>query len=143
MTVKELLEAKPAALWTVTPDATVYRALEILAEKDIGALPVVDGGRLIGIFSERDYARKVVLKGRASRDVPVSELMVKAVLCVSPTDSIQDCMALMTERRVRHLPVVEGDRLAGIVTIGDVVKSVITEQRHTIRDLERYIRGSY
>lgn len=143
VTVKELLAAKPAALWTVAPDSTVYEALEILAEKDVGALPVVDGDRLCGIFSERDYARKVVLKGRASRDMPVSELMARAVVCVSATDTINDCMALMTERRVRHLPVMEGDRLVGVVTIGDVVKNIIAEQKHAIEHLERYIRGSY
>lgn len=143
VTVKELLATKPAVIWTVEPDATVYRALEILAEKDVGALPVVEGDELRGIFSERDYARKVVLKGRASRDIPVSELMSKGVIVVSPSDSINDCMALMTERRVRHLPVMDGDRLVGIVTIGDVVKSVITQQKHTIEHLERYIRGSY
>lgn len=143
VTVKELLDAKPVALWTVAPDATVYRALEILAEKDVGALPVVDGNRLLGIFSERDYARKVVLKGRASRDVPVSELMARSVVCVTAADTINDCMTLMTEKRVRHLPVMDDDRLVGIVTIGDVVKSVISEQKHTIANLESYIRGSY
>jgi len=143
VTVRELLSAKPTGLWTVAADATVYQALEILAARDVGALPVVDGERLCGIFSERDYARKVVLKGRASRDMPVSELMVRQVVCVSPTDSMQDCMALMTAKRVRHLPVLEGDRLVGIVTIGDVVKQIITEQKHTIEQMESYIRGSY
>jgi CBS domain-containing protein len=143
VTVEDLLRGKPDQLWTVSPDATVYQALEILAAKDVGALPVVGGGALLGIFSERDYARKVVLKGRASRDLRVAELMVKAVVCVGPDDSIQDCMALMTEKRVRHLPVLVGERLVGIVTIGDVVKQVITEQKHTIKQLEDYIRGSY
>jgi CBS domain-containing protein len=143
VTVRELLNAKPDKLWTVSPNATVYEALQILAEKDVGALPVVDGGRLCGIFSERDYARKIVLMGRTSRETPVAELMVRAVVCVAPSDSIQDCMALMTERHIRHLPVLRDDVLIGIVTIGDVVKHVIDEQEHTIEHLERYIRGSY
>lgn len=143
VTVNDLLASKPPALWTVAPDATVYQALEILAEKDVGALPVVEDGELKGMFSERDYARKVVLKGRASRDVPVSDLMTTSLVCVSASDSIDDCMVLMTERRVRHLPVMDGNRLVGIVTIGDVVKKVIAEHEHTIQHLERYIRGSY
>jgi CBS domain-containing protein len=141
--VRDLLRTKPDELWTVAPNASVFEALELLAAKDIGALPVVEGGRLVGIFSERDYARKVVLKGRASRDMFVADVMVRTVICVSPKDSINDCMALITERRIRHLPVMEGERLIGIVTIGDVVKQIITEQDHTIEQLERYIRGSY
>ena len=141
--VRDLLRTKPAELWTVAPNASVFQALELLAAKDIGALPVVEDGRLVGIFSERDYARKVVLKGRASRDMSVSDVMVRTVICVSPKDSNNDCMALITERRIRHLPVMEGERLIGIVTIGDVVKQIITEQDHTIEQLERYIRGSY
>ena len=143
VTVKELLGAKREEIWTVSSDATVYRALEVMAEHDVGALPVVDGDRLVGIFSERDYARKVVLRGRTSRETPVSDLMVKAVVCVSPTDTIQGCMALMTQKRVRHLPVLDGDRPVGIVTIGDVVKRMLTEQAMTIEQLETYIRGSY
>jgi len=141
--VKELLAGKPDELWTVGPDKTVYEALEILADKGVGALPVVDDGALLGILSERDYARKGILEGRGSRDTPVSALMSTTVYCVSPSDSINDCMALMTERRVRHLPVMQDDQLVGIVTIGDVVKKVIVEQKHTIEHLERYIRGSY
>jgi CBS domain-containing protein len=143
VTVRELLRTKPSELWTVSPNATVFQALERLAAQDIGALPVVEGSRLVGIFSERDYARKVVLKGRASRDMLVADVMVRAVVCVSWANTIQDCMALMTEQRVRHLPVLEGERLVGIVTIGDVVKQIITEQNHTIEQLEQYIRGSY
>lgn len=143
VTVKELMGARDGELWTVSPHATVYQALEVMAEHDIGALPVVEGGRLVGIFSERDYARKVVLRGRTSRETPVSDLMVRAVVCVAPADSIQGCMALMTQKRVRHLPVLDGDALIGIVTIGDVVKRMITEQAMTIEQLESYIRGSY
>jgi CBS domain-containing protein len=143
VTVQDLLRGKPDRLWIVSPHATVYEALEILAEKDVGALPVVEGQALRGIFSERDYARRVALRGRSSRETRVSDLMVTAVVCVAPSDSIQDCMVLMTQKRVRHLPVLEGDRLIGIVTIGDVVKQIITEQKHTIEQLESYIRGSY
>lgn len=143
VTVRELLHGKPDMLWTVSPQATIYQALEILSEKDVGALPVVEGNELIGIFSERDYARRVVLRGRTSRETLVSELMVTAVVCVTTTDTIEDCMALMTHHHVRHLPVMDGSRLIGIVTIGDVVRQVITEQKHTIEQLESYIRGSY
>ncbi len=143
ITVRELMGARGGELWTVAPHATVYQALEVMAEHDIGALPVMDGGRLVGIFSERDYARKVVLRGRTSRETPVSDLMVRAVVCVAPGDSIQGCMALMTQKRVRHLPVLDGDAVVGIVTIGDVVKRMITEQAMTIEQLESYIRGSY
>lgn len=143
ITVRELMGARGRELWTVAPHATVYQALEVMAEHDIGALPVMDGGRLVGIFSERDYARKVVLRGRTSRETPVSDLMVRAVVCVAPGDSIQGCMALMTQKRVRHLPVLDGDAVVGIVTIGDVVKRMITEQAMTIEQLESYIRGSY
>lgn len=141
--VKELLRAKPGEVWTVSPDATVFEALEILAEKDVGALPVVESARLRGMFSERDYARKIVLTGRASRGVRVADVMVTRVVCVKPADTIQDCMALMTEQRIRHLPVLDGDRLIGIVSIGDVVRQIISDQKHTIRQLESYIRGTY
>ena len=143
VTVKDLLGAKRDELWTVPPDATVYRALEVMAEHDVGALPVVDGARLVGIFSERDYARKVVLRGRTSRETPVSDLMIGQVVCVTPEDGIQACMALMTRCRVRHLPVLDDDRIVGIVTIGDVVKRMLDEQAQTIEHLETYIRGTY
>jgi CBS domain-containing protein len=143
VTVRDLLSTKPNEVWTVSPGATVFQALEMLAAKDIGAVPVVEGEKLLGIFSERDYARKVALKGQASRDMLVSNIMVRAVVCVAPTDSINDCMTLMTEQRVRHLPVMDSERLVGMVTIGDVVKKIITEQKHTIQQLEHYIRGSY
>lgn len=143
ITVKDLLGAKRDELWTVPPNATVYRALEVMAEHDVGALPVVDGARLVGIFSERDYARRVVLRGRTSRETPVSDLMIGQVVCVTPEDTIQACMALMTRRRVRHLPVLEDDRIIGIVTIGDIVKRMLDEQAQTIEHLETYIRGTY
>ena len=139
--IHELLRSKPAGVWQIAPDATVYEALELMAEKDIGALPVVEGGHVVGIFSERDYARGVVLKGKTSKDTSVQELMTSPVLYVMPEQTIDDCMALMTEKRVRHLPVLDGEELVGIVTIGDVVRRIISEQDYTIGQLEKYIRG--
>ena len=140
-TVRNLLDAKHADLWTIAPEASVYEALERMAERDVGALLVVEGERLVGLFSERDYARKVILKGRSSRDTRVSELMSRDVLYVRPEQTIESCMALMTARKVRHLPVLEEKRLVGIVTIGDVVKAVIDKQEVLITELETYITG--
>lgn len=142
-TVRELLQAKGAQVWTIRPDATVYEALELLAEKDVGALVVVEGEQVVGMFSERDYARKVILKGRSSRTTTVSELMTREVLYVSPEDTIENCMAIMTEKRTRHLPVMQNNRLAGLVSIGDVVKLIISDREFTIRELERYITGGH
>ena len=143
ITVKHLLKMKGDKLWTVASDATVFEALEILAEKNIGALPVVDQtGKLVGIFSERDYARKVILKGKSSRDTQVRELMTPKVFHVRPNRSLEDCMHLMTEKRIRHLPVVADNKLIGIITIGDVVKAVIESQQRMIHNLEGYISGS-
>ncbi len=141
-TVRQLLAAKFPDVWTITPQASVYEALERMAEKDIGALLVVQAGRLVGIFSERDYARKVVLRGKTSRATTVAELMTQMVFYVTPEQTIEECLALMTERRVRHLPVLEGTTIVGIVTIGDAGKAIISEQRTTIRHLETYICGS-
>lgn len=140
MHVKDILRYKPA-LWTISPDATVYRALEYMAEKNIGALPVVSGEQLTGIFSERDYARKCILMGRSSRETYVSELMSAPVITISPDMTIEECLALMTNRQIRHLPVMHDDRLIGIVSIGDIGKALIAEQRVAIRDLEGYITG--
>jgi len=142
-TIREILNArpKPGEIWTATPETTVFEALEMMADKDVGALVVVKDGKVVGIFSERDYARKVILKGKSSREMRVAELMSAPVLYVRPDQGIQDCMALMTRRHVRHLPVLEGDELVGIVTIGDVVKEVISAQGETIEHLEQYIRG--
>jgi CBS domain-containing protein len=140
-TVRKLLESKAEALWTIPPEASVYQALEQMAERDVGALLVVEGERLVGLFSERDYARKVILKGRASRETRVSELMSRDVLYVRPDQTIDNCMALMTAKKVRHLPVLDGGRLMGIVTIGDVVKAVIIKQEVLISELENYITG--
>ena len=139
--VYQLLENKPRGVVTTTPHASVYEALALMAQNDIGALPVMESGRLVGVLSERDYARGVVLRGRSSRDMAVAELMTEPVV-VSRENTIEDCMALMTRERVRHLPVIEGAALVGIVTIGDVVKQIMSEQALLIHELEGYIRGS-
>jgi CBS domain-containing protein len=137
-TVRQMLLGK-SALISVSPAATVLDALDLMATHDVGALVVLDGDRLAGMFSERDYARKVVLQGKASKDLAVSEIMTSHVLCVTPDDSVEACMALMTEKRIRHLPVLDGDAVVGIVSIGDIVKSLLHEQQFVITQLERYI----
>ena len=142
-TVKELLREKGNQIWTIAPQATVYEALELMASKNIGSLVVIEQERVAGMFTERDYARKVVLKGRSSRSTTVGELMTTDVLYVSPDDTIENCMALMTDKRLRHLPVMEHGKLAGVVSIGDIVKVVISEREFTIRELERYITGGH
>ena len=139
--VEQLLKTKGNEIWSIAPQATVYEALQIMSEKDVGALLVLDKGNLVGIFSERDYARKLILKGRFSKDTTVGELMTREVLYIESQSTIEHCMALMTAKRVRHLPVLENERLIGIVTIGDVVKQVISDQEFTIQQLERYIKG--
>ena len=141
VTVRELLGNKPRGVVTTTTHATVFEALELMARHDIGALPVLSGGRLVGILSERDYARGVALRGRNSRETIVGELMTPHPIVVVPSDSSQHCMEVMTRERVRHLPVLEDGHLIGIVTIGDVVKQVISEQAILIDELEHYIRG--
>lgn len=142
ITVHQLLHLKGHDLWTLSPSSTVYAALQLMAEKNIGALPIVDAGRLVGIFSERDYARKVVLKGKSSRDTLVRELMTTHVYYVKPSRTMQDCMQLMTQKHIRHLPVMDHGELIGIVTIGDVVKAIIADQERTIKDLENYVSGT-
>ncbi len=139
--VRQILKTKGNEIWSIAPQATVYEALQMMSEKDVGALLVVDEENLVGIFSERDYARKVILKERSSKDTTVGELMTREVLYIEPRSTVEDCMALMTAKRVRHLPVLENERLIGIVTIGDVVKQVISDQEFTIQQLERYIKG--
>ena len=139
--VEQLLKTKGNEIWSITPQATVYEALQIMSEKDVGALLVVVKGNLVGIFSERDYARKLILKGRFSKDTTVGELMTREVLYIESQSTIEDCMALMTAKCVRHLPVLKNERLIGIVTIGDVVKQIISDQEFTIQQLERYIKG--
>ena len=139
-TVARLLQAKGQEVWSVQPDHSVFEALELMARKNCGALLVLDpGGALAGIFSERDYARKVILVGKASKDTPVGDIMSSEVVTVAPGQSVQDCMALMTDKRVRHLPVVEEGEIVGIISIGDVVKAVISEQEFVIEQLEKYI----
>lgn len=140
-TVRDILQAKGDVVWTIPPDASVYEALKRMAEKGVGALLVAEGDRVEGIISERDCARKVELHGKTATHTPVSDIMTHDVLYVTPDTRVRDCMALMTERRVRHLPVMDGTRLAGLVSIGDVVKSVISEQEFVIEQLENYITG--
>ncbi len=141
-TVAEILNAKGHEIWSIAPDATVFEALSRMAEKDVGALVVLAGPRLVGILSERDYARKVILRGRLSKDTCVGDIMTKQVYTATPEQTIEACMALMTARHVRHLPVLMGDRLVGVVSIGDVVKAKISEQEFMIQQLEKYITGS-
>jgi len=139
-TVRQLLASKGTAVQTIGPDATVYEALERMARHDVGALVVLDeSGDVVGLMSERDYARKVILVGRASRDMKVREIMSPDPQCVTSEQNVQACMEAMTDRRFRHLPVVENGQLAGIISIGDVVKAIMEEQRETIQELEHYI----
>lgn len=138
-TVKLLLEHKPLRIITVGAGEPVRRAIELLAENHIGALPVVDGDALVGIVSERDYARKVVLKGRNSQDTRISEIMSAPVVTVTSGDTVQHCMQLMTEQRIRHLPVIEADQLVGVISIGDCVRAMLEEYEREIDELKRYI----
>lgn len=140
-TVQQVLEDKKFKVLSVAPGSSVYDALKLMAEQDVGALLVLEGERLTGIFSERDYARKVILFGKSSRETQVREIMTEKVLVVSSSATMEDCMALMTDNRVRHLPVVEGSRVVGVISIGDVVKETIADQRQTIEQLEQYIAG--
>ena len=141
-TVRQLLQAKGHNVWTIDPEALVIDALKLMAEKRVGALLVVEGEKLVGVLSERDYARKVELHGQSASNTRVKEIMTREVLYVRPDQTVEDCMALMTTRRVRHLPVFSGDQLAGIVTIGDIVKAVISEQEFRIEQLENSIISS-
>jgi CBS domain-containing protein len=140
--VSQLLEEKDYDVWSVSPESSIFDGLKLMAEKNIGALLVVDSGNLIGIFSERDYARKIALKGKTSHETSVREIMTKKVASVRPDQSIQECMELMTEKHIRHLPVLENEQLVGVISIGDVVKAVISEQAFIIEQLENYIAGS-
>jgi CBS domain-containing protein len=142
-TVREVLEAKGRQVWAVSPDATVYEALRLMADKDVGAVLVLDEGeQVMGVLSERDYARQVILKGKTSRETPVREIMTARVAYVRPEHTLDHCMALMTDKRIRHLPVLEGGRLLGLLSIGDVVKAVLHEKQFTIEQLENYITRS-
>jgi len=139
--VYDVLNDKGSETWTVAPDTSVFEALEIMADKNVGALVVVHDDRLIGIFSERDYARRVALEGKRSRDTPVKEIMTEVVATVRKSHSMKDCMEFMTTQRVRHLPVMEDERLIGLVSIGDVVKSIMSYQDQLIQQLEAHITG--
>ena len=140
-TARQLLASKTSGVVSIAPDATVLDALRLMADRDIGALLVLDGQKLVGILSERDYARKVVLLGRASRDLPVRDIMTHKVLCVTPDQKVDECMALMTQKRCRHLPVLEEKHVVGILSIGDLVKEMLTEQQLVIQQLESYIHS--
>ena len=140
-TVASILRKKGDAIWSVQPTATVYEAIAMMAEKSVGALLVVSDGKLVGIISERDYARKVVLQRRSSSDTLVREIMTGSVITVTPDHSVENCMKMITEHRVRHLPVLAGDQLVGVISIGDLVNAIISEQAETIGHLHTYISG--
>lgn len=140
-TVRQLLEGKRHKLISISPEATVYEALQMMSEQDVGALVVMESERLVGIFSERDYARKIILHGKSSRETLVREIMTGKVVVVRPGQTVEDCMALMTDKRIRHLPVLEENRIIGVVSIGDVVKEMLSEQKFIIEQLESYIMG--
>jgi CBS domain-containing protein len=137
--VKQVLQTKGHDIWSVGPEVSVYDAIAEMARKEVGALVVLEGESLVGVVSERDYARKVVLQGRSSRDTKIREIMTTRVVYARPDQSVEDCMAMMTDKRIRHLPVMDGDKLLGVLSIGDLVKSIMEEQKHVIEQLEQYI----
>jgi CBS domain-containing protein len=139
--ISELLGDKGQEIWSVGPHVTVYETIEIMADKGVGALVVMENEKLVGIISERDYARKVILQGRSSRDTPVVDIMTSRIIHTSPESTVDECMALMTDNKIRHLPVMADEKLLGVISIGDLVKATISEQKSTIEQLERYISG--
>jgi signal-transduction protein with cAMP-binding, CBS, and nucleotidyltransferase domain len=141
--ISSILKYKGGEIWSVSPDQSVYEAIEKMADKGVGALLVISEGQLVGIISERDYARKVILNGRSSKDTQVKEIMTSSVIHVTRQQTLDDCMTIMTNHHIRHLPVMEGKDLVGMVSIGDLVKWIITEQAETIKQLEHYIAGNY
>jgi len=143
MTVKQMLEEKGRNVWTIAPDAKLFDALKLMAEKEVGALIVLEKGAVVGIISERDYARKIALLGLLSQDTPVKEIMTLQIYCVHSSNSSEECMALMTDKHIRHLPVIEKNKLVGIVSIGDIVKAILGEQDVMIGHLQDYIMGKY
>ena len=140
--ISSILTQKTSALWSIAPEATVFEAIKLMAEKNIGSLLVMSGGRLAGLFTERDYTRKVALQGKTSKETRVWEIIPREVVTVSPDDSVEECMRLMTEKRVRHIPVVEGATVVGLVSIGDLVNWIISTQNAHIEQMEQYISGS-
>jgi CBS domain-containing protein len=142
-TIRSILSRKGSEVWSVTPHTSVYDAIEIMSEKEIGALPVIEDGKLLGILSERDYARKIILKGKASKQTEVQEIMSSPVLTVTSAHNVEDCMRLMTAHRSRHLPVVDSSKVVGMVSIGDLVNWIISAQAETIDHLHNYIEGRY
>jgi len=141
ISVRDVLAKKGSGLWSVSPDSTVWEALQTLAARNIGAVLVLEGTHLVGILSERDYARQVILKGKTSKETPVREIMTREVVSVRPEKTIDDCMAIMTDKRCRHLPVVVGVDVIGVLSIGDIVKALLEEQRYRIEQLEGYIKS--
>ncbi len=137
--ISELLKSKGHDVWSIAPGDVVFNAIKMMADKGVGALMVMDGDKLVGVISERDYARKVILQGRSSKDTPVRDIMTTPVICARPEQTVEAGMSLMTEKRIRHLPVVEEGRLVGIVSIGDLVKSILAEKEYLIEQLETYI----
>jgi len=140
-TIKYLLDAKGHDTWSIAPDASVYEAIKLMTDKDVGALLVLESGKLVGVISERDCVRRMILQERAAKATQVGEVMTSDVVYVHPNETVEECMALMTAKHVRHLPVLADDRLIGIVSIGDLVKDIISEQEFVIQQLEHYIRG--
>ena len=140
--ISSVLTHKTSALWSIAPEATVFEAIKLMAEKNIGSLLVMSGGKLAGIITERDYTRKVALHGKTSKETRVREIMPREFTTVTPDDSVEECMRMMTEHRVRHLPVVEGDKVVGVVSIGDLVNSIISAQNAQLEQMEQYISGS-
>ena len=140
-TISEILHHKGSTVWSISPEAMVFDAIQMMADKNVGALLVIDQGKLVGIISERDYTRKVALKGKSSKQTPVKEILSEQVIKVSPSTTVDECMRLMTEHRIRHLPVLEGERIIGVVSIGDLVNRIISAQTTTIHQLETYITG--
>ena len=142
-TIRDILKKKGREVWSITPESTVYRAIEVMADKHVGALVVIDGDKVVGIISERDYARRVILSGRSSKETRVEEIMASPVIFVEPNHAVDECMRIMTNNHIRHLPVIQQEKVIGIVSIGDLVNWIISAQDHTIRLLENYVTGKY